>query len=455
MILRWGLKGIVPLAGVSLLILVLLIWSTDGPSNILYAVKDGLVSPFHDAAGGLQDAGPTKPGTDHPPPNSPELGAHITISSLTTPDKKYFPILFGDKEGYNPSIIPHQEYANHYIVVAQQQRSAINNTVWFAQLTCVANFTSSGALECISSATILPIAATFGSHCIGKLSFLGFNQGPHDARMYWGPEAPYVMYGSNSGYTCFGQFMQDLRSLVDWGLEVRPSAFRTGVELKRHKPYGFVEKNWFVFWDAKNVSYVHWDLAPTRSFAKVNADGSVGSDLARYAKTDQKCMAMYMPRPGPILEDIHQATNSLSITTCKRSDPTCIPDDSNTFIIVIFHYKSYHAYHGVYSPFVMLFQRSAPFAIHAIGQQPLWLNGRKKSDEMVVPDTYDVGTAGPWNQTEMVFVTSIGWMARGSRYHGYADDVMFMGFGLEDSGSGGLDFVAGDLLQELGVCEGL
>lgn len=110
-------------------------------------------------------------------------------------------------------------------------------------------------------------------------------------------------------------------------------------------------------------------------------------------------------------------------------------------------------FHGVYEPYVMLLQQHAPFAIHAIGSRPLWINGRGKAGEGKVPEIWNETIFGPWNQTEMIFVTSISWKSHGSRYHGYADDVMFLGFGIEDEKTGGIDIIAGDLLADLNLCK--
>ncbi|KAJ5051005.1 uncharacterized protein L3040_002871 [Drepanopeziza brunnea f. sp. 'multigermtubi'] len=386
-------------------------------------------------------------------PISPELRPHKVLSSLSTANKQYFPIIFGDKEGINPSILPHPQFADTYIIIAQQQRSTVNNTVWFAQLVCNAKFTND-ALACIESPVILPIAATPAGNCKGELVYFNFSVGPHDARAFYGPDGAYVIYGSNSLYTCFGQWMQDLRMLTDWGNEFVRQEFRMGTELRRHKPWGRVEKNWFVFWDKDDKLYVHWDIQPRRAFAKLNSDGSVGRDLAKYAKTDKLCMDKYMPPTGKVMEDLHQATNSLSITTCNRQDANCVANDANTFIITIFHFKSFHMFHGVYEPYVMMMQRHAPFALHAIGAKPLWISGRGEAGQGKLPaQGWDEAAFGPWNQTEMVFVTSISWKAHGSKYHGYADDTLFLGFGVEDETTGGIDIRASDLLADLNVCE--
>lgn len=59
-----------------------------------------------------------------------------------------------------------------------------------------------------------------------------------------------------------------------------------------------------------------------------------------------------------------------------------------------------------------------------------------------------------WKQTEMLYVTSMSWKERGKKYHGFLDDVLFIGFGIEDEVAGGIDIVAGDLFADMGSCLG-
>jgi hypothetical protein len=233
--------------------------------------------------------------------------------------------------------------------------------------------------------------------------------------------------------------MQDFNILVDLGLSVSSQEeFTNGTELQRPPPYSKVEKNWFVFWDMDNQIYAHYDVAPKRVFAKLEANGSAGEDLAPQAAAhDEKCMAKYMPKPSPELESVHQATNSLSITMCKRADRSCKPDVSNTFIFIVFQHKSYYNFHAIYEPYVMVFKRTEPFEVYGISRKPIWIHGREKQGN---------------NQTEMFYVTSMSWKARGQKYHGYLDDVLFLAFGIEDERSGGIDVLAGDLMKGLGMC---
>jgi len=97
----------------------------------------------------------------------------------------------------------------------------------------------------------------------------------------------------------------------------------------------------------------------------------------------------------------------------------------------------------------MLFQQTAPFQIHAMSTKPIWIHGRGLAK---VPDGFSKADARYWNQTEMFYVVSMSWKTQGQKYHGYADDVLFIAFGIEDERTGGIDIVAGDLLVDLGSC---
>lgn len=374
---------------------------------------------------------------------------HHEIFSVSTRDKKYFLVEFGNRKAINPNIIPHPTLEDTWIIVAQQRRSPEKKTVWSIELACDAVF-QNGVLGCIDSPLLLPIAATSGDNCEGDRAYFNLNVGPHDARVFYGPKTPYTIYGSNSMFTCFGQWMLDFRLLVDWGFEMfTEEEFRKATELQRPAPYSEVEKNWFVFWDRDEQLYAHYDIAPKRVFAKLGNDGSVGPDLAPFAAdSDDKCVESYMPKAAHELESIHQATNSLSITFCKRSDPSCQAKDSNTFIFTIFQQKSFYSFHSIYEPYVMVFQQAAPFEIFAISSKPLWIHGRRMIEDDRSSDPLHVRAT----KTEMFYVTSMSWKTHGQNYHGYLDDVLLISFGIEDSKSAAIDVLVGDLFVDLHLC---
>jgi hypothetical protein len=118
--------------------------------------------------------------------------------------------------------------------------------------------------------------------------------------------------------------------------------------------------------------------------------------------------------------------------------------------MAVIQHKVFHDLHSVYEPYVVVFEQSAPFGLHAVSSKPLWVHGRGTKGEKrpkKVPDNM------PWAQTEMIYVTSINWKQQGQRYHGYLDDVVLMGFGIEDERSGVIDVLAADLLEGLGECD--
>lgn len=378
---------------------------------------------------------------------------HREVFSTSTPDGKYFLVDFKSEIGYNPNILPHETRNDSYYIVAQKLDYDTQELFSFTEMICIAQFVGHN-LQCIEEPWTLPIAATTGDKCHGDLVMLGQNIGPHDARVLYGPEIPFVVYGSNSEYTCFGQFVQDFRELVVWtgGKETDNDThtFSVGTELQRPAPFGKVEKNFFLFWDTAGTMYNHVDVSPRRVFAQVHSDGSSGEDLAPQAVGDAQCMAKYMPAVAEELESIHQATNSLSITLCNRSDTSCIENDPQTYIITIFHHKSYYAFHSNYEQYVMIFNQNPPFEIYGISKKPIWFHGRGRPGEGARPKWFS--ETEPWDHTEMVYATSMAWKEHGQKYHGHLDDILFIGFGVEDLKTAAIDIKAGDLLLDLGLC---
>ncbi|KAK6387239.1 hypothetical protein LTS17_000506 [Exophiala oligosperma] len=375
---------------------------------------------------------------------------HRKITSLSTPDGKWFKINWLDDRAYNPNILPHPTQPDHYIVAALQVQVS-DEVTDSAELVCNAIFVD-GTLTCMSTPKPLPIKPVRGQ-CKGELAFFNFRKGPRDARVFYGPDGPYIMYGSLGTRNCLGLYLQDLRTLLnDFDAETKTSdAFANGTELARPPPVNDVQKNWFIFWDAQNQFYVHHDIFPNRTFSQLSADGSVGTDLSVQAKkNDDACMARFMPIPKTKHEKVHQTTNSLAITLCKRSDPKCSPSDDNTFIMTIFHYQTFYDWHAQYYPHVMLFRRNSPFEVHAISQKPLWIWGKPlytNESESVIK-----GDWAPEGHTDLFYVTSMSWKNPDQRYQGFIDDPLFISFGIEDTRSGAIDVTAGDMLKDLGFC---
>lgn len=377
------------------------------------------------------------------------LDSHHEVFSQSTSDGRYFNVTFGSHHAMNPNIIPHSSRENIWYITAQAYKELDDNQRWFTELICEASFRN-GSLQCSEEPSILPIASTSSLHCNGDLQFFDDNIGPHDARVFYGPDAPLIMYGSQSRHNCFGLWMQDFRRLVDLTHEPQTvQAFRMATDLEKPRSKNDVEKNWFVFWDADGQMYTHHDILPQRILARQFWDGSVGEDLApTTGDLDSWCLGQHLGLQHGDGRVFHQATNSLAITMCSRRDSLCVQNNDNTFILTIIQEKSYQDWHSVYEPYVVLFKQTAPFAIKSVSKKPIWIHGRKTADDE------RRNPATPVGQKEMLYVTSVSWRDYGQKYHGYLDDVLFLNFGVEDSSAGSIDVVASDLLKYLGECDG-
>ncbi|KAK4160407.1 hypothetical protein QBC43DRAFT_347310 [Cladorrhinum sp. PSN259] len=391
-------------------------------------------------------------GSQNRPNPLPPTSTWNEIFSVSNPNKTFFEIRFGDVPVFNPNILPHPTEDDTWIIMGQKWVSHDDIAVGLIayEVGCKAKFIEH-ELRCIETPEPFPIEPTAGGKCEGKWEILNLNVGPHDARAFYGPDKPYTIYGSNSQLLCFGQWIQDFRPLVpsawpglssDSSSEEEDKTFLRGTELQRPPPTHPIEKNYFAFWNDKNEMHAHYDMFPQRSFARVNEDGTAKPNLAPFSRdVDEKCLAKYIPSvDGLEFESIHQATNSLKITLCKRSDRSCrLREEENTFIMTVVQHKSYYSFHSEYEPYVVLFRQSAPYELYGISNKPLWISGRGRDEEQ--------------RRTDMMYVTSIAWKDKSQKYHAYLDDVMFLGFGVEDKRAGGIDVLAGDLVGGIGLCE--
>lgn len=379
----------------------------------------------------------------------PYRGDYRELFSLTTRDRKFWPIHMDGLSVYNPNIIPHPTKSDQWLVVATHPGQGKAEG-----LTCAAG-PLNDVLVCSSAPQNLETAPSIEGKCVDGNEYVNFYTGPRDARAFYGPDTPYVMYGSQSQYICVGLWMQDVRPLLE-DFHISQGAgnklFRTATELRRPSPVQSMQKNYFVFWASDGKVYAHYEFSPRRVFAQLDFDGSVGEDLAPHAASHDKfCMAKYMPVPLSNQENIEQASNALLITMCKRGK--CKPDNQNTFVMHIFQHKSYYQYHSLYEPYIILFNQTAPFEIYAIGQRPYWIHGRTNLTKETHAREYEEHPEKiPPGHSEMFYITSMSWKKHGQRYHGYMDDPLWLSFGIEDSRAAAMDVLAGDLFEDLAYC---
>ena len=393
-------------------------------------------------------------------------GTHREIFSNRTSDGKFFFIDFSPYNALNANLIPHPTEKDKWYAVAQLARPLTSRYLWyFTQLWCIASF-QDDVMRCQGPVGFLPVGRTESTMCTDDIPWARIAKGslgPHDARLFIGPDRPFIMYGSQSRYSCLGLFMTDFRTLAPWPYFERQNYefWDMPVDLPRPPPVGPAQKNYFAFWswNDPNITYIHHDVFPSRSFSRLEATEGPVKDLAVLTKSaDDLCIARLMPNVNStvkehVVQSIHQATNSLAITLCrKKTDSPCEPTAENTFIMHILHHRFGYFLTAWYEPYVLLFRARPPFELYGISSKPFWINGRthtdaKEADRNTAPSRTQDGFS------EMFYITSMNWAAPGKNYSGYLDDEIFIGFGIADAKAGGLDVVAEDLLTGMQFCD--
>ena len=398
-------------------------------------------------------------------PNPSVQHSHREVFCRRTSTGRFFRIDFVHHDAFNANVIPHPTLPQHWFIVAQKYKEEGDqktNQLMYAELICAATFVGD-TLRCMDAPITLSIAATLSPKCTADIEWWNLSIGPRDARVFMGPHGPLAIYGSQSAHSCMGLFMQDFRMISDWPTYTRDpkSPFDSPYDLVRPHPISVVQKNYFAFWDMADQMYMHHDIYPHRSFSKFTPGDNAPRELAaQTSQQDEACLARYLPRlPAwdiwhPLeVQSIHQGTNALSVTMCKhRKDKTCVPTAANTYIVTIIHHKSVIAVKAWYEPYVVMFRARPPFELYSVSSKPLWIHGRTHVD---VPDRERNTSPNqtPPGQPESFYMTSINWADKGHTHLGYLDDDIFLAFGIEDIGAGGIQILAADLLADMGLCD--
>lgn len=372
------------------------------------------------------------------------------VWSRSTTDGTYFNVYF-TQGATKPNIIPHPTKADQYLLIATDS----DGFHPFQQLNCQGSFYN-GVLLCADPPTILPIPTTNTGTCAGALDHYNMRSGPRDSRVFYSPDGPLISYNAQSPHRCMGHFIQDIRHILPDFTGLAPSPlYANATEIHRPDAGTSIHKNFMLFWDAHGTAHVQHEFWPARMFAQLAPSGHVGPDLAPATRfPDLRCMARLMPPARGEFEWIRPGSNSLAVTLCRRADPRCVPTDKNTMLMHIVHHEKLTAGHATFEPYVVLFQRSAPFALHAMAQRPLWVRGRGVLTKATGAKQYEgeEAEAIPPGELESFETTTMSWMMHGQRYHGYLDDPLFLSFGIEDSKSAGADTTAAAILQDLAFC---
>ncbi len=255
-----------------------------------------------------------------------------------------------------------------------------------------------------------------------------------------------------------------------------------------------IEKNWFLFFPPSGESYIHYDLSSARggprgrTFAKLLGNGLTTTNLTD--QLEQPCLDELANPNDPDhdkRDSWHQATNSLRLVLCNRSDISCKAHPENTVFFAIIHRKfpNWLKLPLRYERFFMVWQATPPFSILGISQHPILManetaSGFSESENWSDDPTNAAiaaatkknnpnatepfGGKGFWAYFTYTVSMSYAWGRTprrgqaGDEAHdmhvGYLDDEVLLAIGVDDRAQALSRVKAADLVQCLQVCPG-
>lgn len=391
-----------------------------------------------------------------------------------------------------------------------------------------------GGMRCVTPITTLSVPPTPAEHCEGKFHSYVDIPGFHDPRIFWsGRGEPLMMVNTQcvfpylpffiladlilpsvhrSRYACFGLWLVDLRTLhppLHHLLTISPThptlgplkSYASLTELTRNPPStrSPIEKNWMLFFPPSGESYIHYDLSGSRSgrtFAKL-----LGSGLTTANLTDPfelPCLRkLHAAEEDPAKRGgtVHQATNSLRLILCNRSDPACKPKEENTVFFALIHRKfpNFLKLPLRYERYFIIWSASPPFSMLGVSRYPLlmanetasgWTQsqnwddnranrnkvaetkklqqveniGARQHNGSVVNATEPFGGKDYWAYFTYTVSIAYAWGGENDEVEdknvGYLDDEVVLGIGIDDQGQGFSRVRAHDLVGCMRACPG-
>lgn len=339
-----------------------------------------------------------------------------------------------------------------------------------------------GGLRCVTKPTLIVLPPTTSKICEGNQQILADIPGFHDPRLYYsGRGEPLLMVLSQSQYACVGLRVIDARAVypsISKAFSSSPKRLSAPVmsydqltELTRtpistRRSY---EKNWMVFSPSPQESYLQYEIdSKKRTFAKLIGNGLTTSNMTD--PSEEPCLS------DPSVEDLasghyfagsswHQATPSLKLVLCERSDTACTKGSPDTVFFAAIHRKHINGY-GLpvrYERYFIVWSATAPFNMLAVSQHPIlftnessrgWTGeeiwddvrgGLKRAPTMEEWDyfTYTTTIAWAWSRLEVDVQ---------EKNTGYLDDEVILSLGINDQGGLYGKVLARDLLQCLKIC---
>jgi len=225
-----------------------------------------------------------------------------------------------------------------------------------------------------------------------------------------------------------------------------------------------------MFFSTSVSTYVHYDIGPsTRSFAKLLGGGLSTPNLTD--PLEQPCL-----REGALKnkdEDLggswHQATNSLRLILCERSDGSCRSRPENTVFWSLIHHKHKNVYHLPlrYERYFVIWSSTPPFNMLAMSSHPIllanetaggWDPAENWDDDAENEEMIENFGSGKENFAVFTYTVSIAYSwgrfddQPQNKYTGFLDDEVIIGIGVDDEAQNYARIPVSELLQCMHVC---
>lgn len=245
-----------------------------------------------------------------------------------------------------------------------------------------------------------------------------------------------------------------------------------------------------VFYPESGESFIHYDISNPlhpekgRTFAKVLGAGLTTVNLTDHLELP--CIPNIEPDEPDLVKrngSWHQATNSLRLVLCQRTDQSCKPTADNTVFFAVVHRKhpNFLKLPLRYERYFIVWAASAPYHMLGISRHPVlmanetasgWFMDENWDDNVAnakavadhkalsgINSTDPHGGKGYW--AYFTYTVSISWAwGRGGGVEmedmnaGYLDDEVLLSIGVDDKGQVLARVAAADLLQCLRPCPG-
>ncbi|KAK2626468.1 hypothetical protein QTJ16_003643 [Diplocarpon rosae] len=340
-----------------------------------------------------------------------------------------------------------------------------------------------GGMRCVTPPIAVDVPPTPAERCSGVEQDLADIPGFHDPRIFYsGRGEPILMVASQSRYACIGLWVIDLRVVYPAIEETFSSSphrlgpgplmsYPTLTELTRSPPSTrqSYEKNWVMFFPSPATSFLQYELSSsTRTFAQLVAGGLTTQNLTD--PFEEPCLAD--PSDGGAETNAftrsstwHQATPSLKLTLCPRTNISCLSDDPATVFFAAIQRKHCNDY-GLpirYERYFVVWSANWPFNMLAVSQHPIlmanetnrgWKPAQIWDD---VPQTeYEAKDA--WGDFTYTTTIAYAWGRPESdireKSNGYLDDDVILSVGIDDQDGLYSKIAVEDLLQCLRICPG-